>query len=110
MSDVDKFWTLVCLVGLCVVVAAVVIAAGKPSKSNFTDVGGCKPSPPKFKRGYEPYPNMYNIAKIPALALGANSTMVVSNVGSCASNINGVNRLINGSNGMCTRGSNNFFN
>lgn len=118
MSDVDKFWTLVSLIGVVVIVAAIVIAAGKSAKSNFTNVEGynkpsvkgCKPSPPKFKHGYEPYPNMYNIAKIPALPLGANSTMVVSNMGSCNSNINGVNRLLNGSNGMCMRGSNNFFN
>lgn len=52
----------------------------------------CKNTPPNFKKAYSKMPNQYKIAPIPAKHLGADETMVALGQGSCASNINGVNK------------------
>lgn len=85
----------------------------------FTD---CKNIPPNFEHAYTKMPNQCKIANIPALRLGADETMIALGQGSCASNINGVNKYSgknvygpaspngNQSYGYCVSGSDNPFN
>lgn len=89
-------------------------------RESFTSVtGNCKNIPPMFKKAYPTIPNEYYPAgsDVPALPLGANETMVFySNgepEGSCASNINGVNRsgqrYVSANTSYCSEGSRNHF-
>lgn len=101
--------TLILLIGT-IIILSVLIAFLAVKIDTFKNVnGGCMNKPPQFKKAYSSYPNLYKIANIPAPGLGANTTMVVANKGSCSSNINNISKRTPGHFSYCENGSNNFF-
>jgi predicted PurR-regulated permease PerM len=81
-------WKIILLILVLVVAFFVIIYAVIEEKF----INTCQNIPPMFKKRYSKIPNEFRYGNLKSLPLGANETMVFGkNVGSCSSNINGVN-------------------